>query len=183
MVKTSQDLPQILGLACSVTFTRVINQSLEHNLLLSTCSLQEARCKRTYAQYTRPLQAVLSHKAVKLLTFADDTTLTGLVSDGKEATDRHEIYHLLSLCSKKNLVLKALKTGEMAVDLKSSHPNHPAHLSVSCWFLCSIISQHLQERLNISPFITKAQRMDFLQAAGEPQAAKDNESATLNYNH
>ena len=51
-----------------------------------------------------------SHQSVKLLKFADDTTLVGLISKEDESAYRSEIDLLVSWCSRNNLELNALKT-------------------------------------------------------------------------
>ncbi|KAK9526326.1 hypothetical protein VZT92_015034 [Zoarces viviparus] len=58
-----------------------------------------------------------SHQSVKLLKFADDTTLIGLISGGDESAYRWETDHLVTWCRSNNLELNALKTVEMVVDV------------------------------------------------------------------
>ena len=70
-----------------------------------------------------------SHQSVKLLKFADDTTLIGLISGGDESAYRWEIDHLVSWCGQDNLELNALKTVEMVVDFRrNAAPPSPHHL-------------------------------------------------------
>ena len=59
-----------------------------------------------------------SHQAVKLLKFADDTTLIGLISGGDETAYRWEIDHLMTWRGQNNLELNALKSVEMVVDFR-----------------------------------------------------------------
>ncbi|KAJ8364747.1 hypothetical protein SKAU_G00135780 [Synaphobranchus kaupii] len=72
-----------------------------------------------------------SHQSVKLLKFADDTTLIGLISKGDESAYRWEIDQLLSWCGQNNLELNTLKTVEMVVDFRKNPaappppPHHP----------------------------------------------------------
>src|SRR4029434_10274802 len=61
-----------------------------------------------------------SHQSVKLLKFADDTTLIGLISGGDESAYRWEIDHLVTWCGQNNLELNALKTVEMDVDFRKN---------------------------------------------------------------
>ena len=68
-----------------------------------------------------------SHLSVKLLKFADDTTLIGLISGGDESDYRWEAANLVTWCSQNNLELNALKTVEMVVDLEEYSPTHPHH--------------------------------------------------------
>uniref|UniRef100_A0A3Q2TZL2 Reverse transcriptase domain-containing protein n=1 Tax=Fundulus heteroclitus TaxID=8078 RepID=A0A3Q2TZL2_FUNHE len=112
-----------------------------------------------------------SHQSVKLLKFADDTTLIGLISDGDESAYRWEDDHLVTWCRENNLELNAVKTVEMVVDFrKNSAPTTPITLCDSTIdtvesfrFLGTIISQDLKWELNINSLTKKAQqRMYFL---------------------
>ncbi|XP_071326651.1 uncharacterized protein [Trachinotus anak] len=112
-----------------------------------------------------------SHQSVKLLKFADDTTLIGLISDGDESAYRWETDRLVTWCRQNNLELNALKTVEMIVDFrKSPAPPTPITLCDSpvatvehFRFLGTTITQDLKWELNISSLIKKAQqRMYFL---------------------
>ncbi|KAL6107434.1 uncharacterized protein ACO6RY_11070 [Pungitius sinensis] len=112
-----------------------------------------------------------SHQSVKLLKFADDTTLIGLISGGEESAYRWESDHLVTWCSENNLELNALKTVEMVVDFrKNAAPPSPLTLCDSPFttvdsfrFLGSIITQDLKWELNIRSITKKAQqRMFFL---------------------
>ena len=112
-----------------------------------------------------------SHQSVKLLKFADDTTLIGLISGGDESAYRWEIDHLVTWCSQNNLELNPLKTVEIIVDYrKNPAPSTPIILcgspvdSVeSCRFLGTIITQDLKWELNIRSLTKKGQqRMFFL---------------------
>ncbi|KAL0159564.1 hypothetical protein M9458_043289, partial [Cirrhinus mrigala] len=53
--------------------------------------------------------------SVKLLKFADDTTVIGLIRDGDESAYRQEVEQLSLWCSHNNLELNTLKTVEMTV--------------------------------------------------------------------
>ena len=61
-----------------------------------------------------------SHPSVKLLKFADDTTLIGLISGGDESDYRWEAANLVTWCSQNNLELNALKTVQMVVDFRKN---------------------------------------------------------------
>ncbi|KAF7640980.1 hypothetical protein LDENG_00001730 [Lucifuga dentata] len=61
-----------------------------------------------------------SHQSVKLLKFADDTTLIGLISGEDESAYRWETDHLVTWCRHNNLELNALKTVEMIVDFRKN---------------------------------------------------------------
>ncbi len=56
--------------------------------------------------------------SVKLLKFADDTTLIGLIQDGDESAYRQEVEQLAVWCCLNNLELNTLKTVEMIMDFR-----------------------------------------------------------------
>ncbi|KAL0175375.1 hypothetical protein M9458_027705, partial [Cirrhinus mrigala] len=60
--------------------------------------------------------------SVKLLKFADDTTLIGLIQDGEESAYRQEVKELAVWCSHNNLELNMLKTVEMIIDFRRNPP-------------------------------------------------------------
>uniref|UniRef100_A0AAV2KNM5 Reverse transcriptase domain-containing protein n=1 Tax=Knipowitschia caucasica TaxID=637954 RepID=A0AAV2KNM5_KNICA len=113
----------------------------------------------------------MSHDSVKLIKFADDTTLIGLISNNDESAYRREVDRLVSWCSGNNLELNAQKTVEMIVDFrKSTVPPPPPSVmdspitSVESFrFLGTTITQDLKWEPTISSLIKKAQqRMYFL---------------------
>ncbi len=59
---------------------------------------------------------------IKLLKFADVTTLIGLIQDGDESAYRQEVKELAVWCSLNNLELNMLKTVEMIVDFRRNPP-------------------------------------------------------------
>ncbi len=63
--------------------------------------------------------------SVKLLKFADDTTLIGLIQDGDESAYRQEVKELAVLHSLNHLELNMLKTVEMIVDFRRNPPLSP----------------------------------------------------------
>ncbi len=64
--------------------------------------------------------------SVKLLKFADDTTVIGLIQDGDESAYKQEVKKLAVLCNLNNLELNSLKTVEMIVDFRRNpHPLSP----------------------------------------------------------
>ncbi|KAK3553341.1 hypothetical protein QTP70_001344 [Hemibagrus guttatus] len=63
--------------------------------------------------------------SVKLLKFADDTTVIGLIQDGDESAYRQEIEQLAAWCSLNDLELNTLKTVKMIVDFRRNTPAPP----------------------------------------------------------
>ncbi len=111
--------------------------------------------------------------SVKLLKFADDTTLIGLIHDGDESAYRQEVKELAVWCSLNNLELNTPKTVEMIVDFRRN-PSPPAlppltimNSSVtaveSFRFLGTTISHDLKWDNHIESIVKKAQqRLYFL---------------------
>ncbi|KAL0151761.1 hypothetical protein M9458_052912 [Cirrhinus mrigala] len=109
--------------------------------------------------------------SVKLLKFADDTTVIGLIRDGDESAYRQEVKELAVWCSHNNLELNKLKTVEMIVDFRR---NPPALSSLTIMdstvatvekfkFLGCFISQDLKWVTHIDSIVKKAQqRLYFL---------------------
>ncbi len=113
--------------------------------------------------------------SIKLLKFADDTTLIGLIQDGDESANRQEVMELAVWCSLNNLELNTLKTVEMIVDFRRNPPALPpltimnstvtAVESVQCTFrfLGTTISLDLKWDNHIESIVKKAQqRLYFL---------------------
>ncbi len=63
--------------------------------------------------------------SVKLLKFAEDTTVIGLIKDGDKSAYRQEVEQLAVWCSLNNLELNTLKTVEMIVDFRRNPPALP----------------------------------------------------------
>ncbi len=61
-------------------------------------------------------------RSVKLLKFADETTLIGLLQDGDKSAYRQEVKELAVWCSLNNLELNTLKTVDMIVDFRINPP-------------------------------------------------------------
>ncbi len=109
--------------------------------------------------------------SVKLLKFADDTTLIGLIQDGDESAYRQEVKELAIWCSLNNLELNTLKTVEMIVDFRRNPPalppltimNSTVTAVESFRFLGTTISQDLKWDNHIDSIVRKAQqRLYFL---------------------
>ncbi|KAK2891549.1 hypothetical protein Q8A73_017214 [Channa argus] len=111
------------------------------------------------------------HPSVKLLKFADDTTLIGLIQDGDESAYRLEVEQLAVWCGLNNLELNTLKTVEMIVDFRRTPPALPPLTIMdstvtaveSFRFLGTTISQDLKWDIHIDSIVKKAQqRLYFL---------------------
>ncbi len=109
--------------------------------------------------------------SVKLLKFADDTTLIGLIQDGDESAYRQEVKELSVWCSLNNLELNTLKTVEMIMDFRRNPPalppltimNSTVTTVESFRFLATTISQDLKWDIHIDSIVKKVQqRLYFL---------------------
>ncbi len=109
--------------------------------------------------------------SVKLLKFADNTTLIGLIQDGDESAYRQEVKKLVVWCSLNNLELNTLKTVEMIVDFRRTPPalppltimNSTVTAVESFRFLGTTISQDLKWDNHIDSILKKDQlRLYFL---------------------
>ncbi|KAK3539400.1 hypothetical protein QTP70_006298 [Hemibagrus guttatus] len=109
--------------------------------------------------------------SVKLLKFADDTTVIGLIQAGDESAYRQEVEQLAAWCSLNNLELNTLKTVEMTVDFRRNTPalppltimNSTVPTVESLRFLGTTISQDLKWDTHMDSIIKKAQqRLYFL---------------------
>ncbi len=109
--------------------------------------------------------------SVKLLKFADDTTVIGLIKDGDESAYRQEVEQLAVWCSLNNLELNTLKTVEMIVNFRRNPPalppltimNSTVTAVESFRFLGTTISQDLKWDNHIDSIAKKAQqRLYFL---------------------
>ena len=109
--------------------------------------------------------------SVKLLKFADDTTVIGLIRNGDESAYRQEVEQLALWCSYNNLELNTLKTVEMIVDFRRNPPALPSLTIMdstvtaveSFRFLGTTISQDLKWDTHIDSIVKKAQqRLYFL---------------------
>ncbi len=109
--------------------------------------------------------------SVKLLKFADDTTVICLIKDGDESAYRQEVEQLAVWCSLNNLELNTLKTVEMIVDFRRNPPalppltimNSTVTAVESFRFLGTTISQVLKWDNHVDSIVKKAQqRLYFL---------------------
>ncbi|KAL0187394.1 hypothetical protein M9458_019064, partial [Cirrhinus mrigala] len=102
--------------------------------------------------------------SVKLLKFADDTTVIGLIRDGDVSAYRQEVEQLSLWCSHNNLELNTLKTVEMTVDFRRKPPaltpltimNSTVAAVDSSKFLGTNISQDLKWDIHIDSIVKKS---------------------------
>ena len=115
-----------------------------------------------YSLYTNDCTS--NSSSIKLIKFADDTTLVGLIKDNDESAYRKEVSHLVGWCDDNNLELNQQKTVEMVIDFRRS-PCSLSPLTIkssvvkeveSFKFLGTIITNNLKWEENSSSIIKKA---------------------------
>ncbi len=110
--------------------------------------------------------------SVKLLKFADDTTLIGLIQDGDESAYRQEVKELAVWCSLKTWSLtqaqncgddRGLRRNPPALPPLHHHEQHVTAVESFSTFLGTTISQDLRSGQHIESIVKKAQqRLYFL---------------------
>ena len=122
-----------------------------------------------YSLFTNDCRS--SNDSVKIVKFADDTTITGLISNSDEKAYLQQINDLILWCDKNNLILNASKTKEMIFDFrKNKSPitplqikNENIELVNNLKFLGTIISSDFKWYSNTQIILKKAhQRLYFL---------------------
>ncbi|KAK3565584.1 hypothetical protein QTP86_012898 [Hemibagrus guttatus] len=151
---------QLVKLGKFTSYRRTTSTGALHGCVLS---------RLLFSLYTN--DCISTDPSVKLLKFADDTTVISLIQDGDESTYRQEIEQLAAWCSLNNLELNMLKTVEMMVDFRRNTPalppltimNSTVPTVESFRFLGTTISQDLKWDTHIEFIIKKAQqRLYFL---------------------
>uniref|UniRef100_A0A8C7Y1L4 Reverse transcriptase domain-containing protein n=1 Tax=Oryzias sinensis TaxID=183150 RepID=A0A8C7Y1L4_9TELE len=112
-----------------------------------------------------------AHNNNRIIKFADDTTVVGLIPRGEESAYREEVLKLTTWSSENNLTLNTSKTREVIVDFRK-HGADPAPLPINgehverihtFKFLGITISADLSWTANTTAIIKKAQqRLHFL---------------------
>ncbi|KAL1258441.1 hypothetical protein QQF64_011685 [Cirrhinus molitorella] len=108
------DRQQLVRLGKYSSSTRTISTGAPQGCVLSPL---------LFSLYTN--DCISKDPSVKLLKFADDTTLIGLIQNGDESAYRQEVKELAEWCSHNNLELNTLKTVEMIVDFRRKPPALP----------------------------------------------------------
>ena len=70
------------------------------------------------------------HVRTKILKFADDTTVIGLITNSDEFEYRDQVNKLISWCNDNNLELNVNKTKEMIVDFRRKKSSPPSLLVI-----------------------------------------------------
>ena len=104
------------------------------------------------------------HVRTKILKFADDTTVIGLIKNSDESEYRDQVNKLISWCNDNNLERSVNKTKEMIVDFRRKKSSPPSPLVIDGrtveivqHFKClgSTISSNLKWELNVVNIVKK----------------------------
>ncbi len=105
------DRQQLMRLGKSTSNSRSTNTEAPQGCVLSSL---------LFSLYTKDCTS--KDPSVKLLKFADDTTLIGLIQDGDESAYRQEVEQLAVWCSLNNLELNTLKIVQMIMEFRRNPP-------------------------------------------------------------
>ncbi len=175
-------LPKLTQLSVPTSVCQWINSFLTYRQQLvrlgkytsSTCTISTGDpqgCVLSPLLFSLYTNDCTKYPSVKLLKFADDTTLICLIQDGDESAYRQEVKELAVWCSLNNLELNTLKTVEMIVDFRRNPPalppltimNSTVTAVESFRFLGTTISQDLKWDNHIDSIVKKTQqRLYFL---------------------
>ena len=148
-----------------------IRDSLSSSVTLSTGTPQGCVLSPMfYSLYTH--DCLSCHVRTKILKFADDTTVIGLITNSDESEYRDQVNKLISWCNDNNLELNVNKTKEIIVDFRTKKSSPPSPLVIDdrtveivqyFKFIGSTISSNHKWELNVVNIVKKAQqRLYFL---------------------
>lgn len=146
-----------------------INGCLSDELCVSTGSPQGCILSPLlFTLYT--YDCVAAHEDNRIIKYADDTTVIGLISSNDESHYREEVENIVLWSEENNLLLNTSKTCELVIDfgqaknhLPLSMNNTEVQIVDKCKFLGVTLSNDLKWKSNTSVIAKKArQRLFFL---------------------
>lgn len=152
--------PQRVKIGANLSSTITLSTGIPQGCVLSPL---------LYTLYTHDCSP--DHHTNKIIKFADDTTVVGLISDDDESAYRDEVQRLTTLCADNCLILNSSKTKELIINFRrnSADPT-PLYINGDCVervldykFLGTYISSDLTWTRNTTAAVKKAQqRLHFL---------------------
>ena len=110
-------LPQVVRVGNNTSAMLIIYKRAPQRCVLSLL---------LYSSLTHDCMA--RHDSITIITFADETTVVGLITDNNETAYSEEVRDLSMWCQDNNLSLNVIKTKEMIVDYRKSRTEHAPFL-------------------------------------------------------
>ena len=163
-----------------------IGNNLSSSIILNTGTPQGCPISpKLYSIFTYDCKAMFCNNLI--IKFADDTTVTGLITDNNEDNYRQEIDNIVQWCNSNNLFLNVKKTKEIVIDFRrNKSPIDPIFINnetveqiLDFKFLGTFVTNDLTWSINCSEILKRAkQRMYFLR---QLKTYNVNSSVLLNF--
>ena len=105
--------PQVVRVGNNIYATLILNTGAHQGFMLSPL---------LYSLFTH--DCISRHDSNTIITFANDTTVVGLISGNDETAYREEVRDLTVWCQDNNLSFNVIKTNEMIVDYRKRRTEH-----------------------------------------------------------
>uniref|UniRef100_A0A8C7T6I6 Reverse transcriptase domain-containing protein n=1 Tax=Oncorhynchus mykiss TaxID=8022 RepID=A0A8C7T6I6_ONCMY len=135
--------PQVVKVGNNISTSLTLNTGSPQGCVLSPLM---------YSLFTH--DCVAMHASNSIITFAEDTTVVGLITNNDETAYREEVRVLGVWCQENNLSLNVNKTKEMIVDFRKQQREHPLihieGIAVEKVERFKFLSVHITDKLKLS---------------------------------